>query len=183
MQFQITEPRTVTIRSVTSRVERHGEEKKPGVTVGVVMAAPNTILDMLDEELMGMFWKAPATKDLPGVEPSRPTDIRCKLIKGPHAIEKTCDGWTFTLHHIDGSESVTLDACKVNDFEFMPQPDGMCRLSYKVHAAEDDHETRGHLDTLLQREVDITLTAPTVKEPSGATVTDIFAGTGNAEQS
>lgn len=179
MQFQITEPRTVTIRSVTPRVERHGEEKVPGVSVGIVMAAPNTILNMLDEELVGMFWKVAATKDLPGVDPSRPIDIRCKLIKGPHKIEKTLDGWTFTLHHIDGSDSMTLDACKVNDFEFLEQPDGMTRLAFKVHAAEDDRETRGHLDTLLQREVDITLVAPQQREAPKGGATDIFAGTGD----
>jgi hypothetical protein len=183
MQFQITEPRTVTIRSVTSRVERHGEEKQPAVSIWLTLATPSTLLDMLDDELRGMFWRQPATGDLPGVEAAPPTELRCKLLKGPHKVEKAFDGYTMTICHIDGSASMTLDACKVNGFEFLPQPDGMCRLAFKVDAAEDDPETRGTLDTMLQREVDITLTAPTVRESPSATVTDIFAGTGNAEQS
>lgn len=181
MQFQITEPRTVTIRSVTSRVERHGEEKVPGVSVGIVMAAPARLLDMIDPELRGMFWAVPATADLPGVEPAQPMDVRCKLLAGPHSVEKQYEGYTLTICHIDGSEVCTLDACKVNDVHFLPQSDGMCRLAFKVHAAEDDPETRGHIDTLLQREVDITLTAPALKEePKSAT--DLFVGSDNSGQ-
>jgi hypothetical protein len=180
MQFEIPEPRTVTIRSVTGRMERHGDEKKPAFSMWVVMAAQNTILDMIDSDILGMFWKQPATADLPGVEAAPPTQLRSRLVKGPHKIEKSYEGYALTIHRATG-KGLTIEACKVNGFEFLPQPDGICRMSFKIDAAEDDPKTRGLLDTMIQSDVDITLTAPTVQEQPSASVTDIFAKTGDAQ--
>lgn len=43
--FQLTEMTQATIASVTQRVEKHGDDDKPAVSIKLQIEGPNTLLD------------------------------------------------------------------------------------------------------------------------------------------
>src|ERR1700743_1683977 len=59
--FEVTE-HAVKVVSVTNIGEKHGNERKPAVSVKMELTGPNSLLDMFDPELKSMLFQ-PATKD------------------------------------------------------------------------------------------------------------------------
>lgn len=182
MQFQIAEARTVHLRALNSRVENHGDQLVPAVSLHFTVSGSAALLDMLDPEIRKTFWRAERKQDrLPGTGEVEPTILRCKTLDGGMTIRRDFAGYCLTVRgSVTGDEIVTLDGCAVNGFKVDPKPDGFMHLRFKVDVACDDPFVRGTLDTMLGTDFDITL-VPAEVQPEGKPVPDattVFAGQG-----
>ena len=55
--FQLTEMTQATIASVTPRVEKHGDDDKPAVSIKLQqIEGPNTLLDAIDTNIRHVQW-------------------------------------------------------------------------------------------------------------------------------
>ena len=72
--FQLTEFTEARLASVTNRIEKHGDEDVPAITLSVVITAANTLLDTIDANLRHALYKAKPdeTPELPGMESNTP---------------------------------------------------------------------------------------------------------------
>lgn len=160
--FEITTPITATLVSVTSRVERHGEEEVPAVSYGLKITSANTLLDLLDKDLRGAIYHAPRNKSIEGVDPIAPT-LRCKAIEHVGVNVGPFEGWTLNVDHgIDEETPVTFGGCKVDKFKVAPIEGGSVELALRVGTSDISAESSGLMAMKLGQEIDITLIAPKV---------------------
>lgn len=55
--FQLAEFTQATVNSVTPRVEKHGDDDKPAVSIKLSIEGPNTLLDAIDPNISLALYK------------------------------------------------------------------------------------------------------------------------------
>ncbi len=165
MSFELKNPTIAIISSVTPRIEKHGDENVPAITLGIQITGPNTLLDLIVPGLRDVLYK-PANDDmdtLPGVEQSTPL-LRSRAMERIKLKMPQMEGWTLEVEHgIDETTAIKLSLCKVDKFSLEPFEGGSVELSFRVGTSDVDERYMGELAMKLGSEVPIMLLAPAVK--------------------
>lgn len=143
--FQITEFIEATLASVTNRVEKHGDDDMPAVSLGIVIEAANTMLDQIDPNIRQALYKAvDDQKQLPGVEPATPV-LRCNSFDTV-ALTTTHEGWTLHVDDsLDEQNPMQFGGCKVDKFKVDAKQGGSIELRFRVGTSDVDAERLGAL--------------------------------------
>lgn len=162
--FEITERTPATLKTLTPRTEKHGEDEVSAVSLGLSITGPNTMLDSLQPGLRDALYKAKDDEPLlPGIEATTPL-LRSAGIEAVKLTAKF-EGWTLRIDaHIDDGDPFVLGACKVDKFAVVPSQGGSIELLFRVGTSDIDQTEAGWLFGHLSQDVWITLTAPTKTE-------------------
>lgn len=178
--FQILEMTEATLATLTPRVEKHGDDEKPAVSLGLAITMSGAVLDQIDKELRGRLFKHSDTKPLPGVTEAM-TVLAC------HSIDRVLlptkhEGWTLAVDDgIDDTDPMLFGSCKVDKFSVEPHQGGSVTLRFRVGTSDLDAARSGMLAMHVGRSIWITATPPKPGEepkPAGKKpdATDMFAG-------
>lgn len=159
--FEITTPTEATLKSVTPRTEKHGDEDIVAVSLGLKITGPNTLLDTVQPGLLDtLYISPPGQESLPGVEPAR------QLLRtaGIEQVElKACfEGWTLKIDAgINGdTDPIAIGGAKVDRFAVVPAQGGTIELHFRVGSNDVSAEEMGWLCSHLKQGITIELTAP-----------------------
>lgn len=162
--FQITEPTYARLASITSRVEKHGDDDKPALSMRLEIEAPNTLLDVIDPQIRHALYMAKPDEEpeLPGVEQSTPI-LRCNSFE-KHALTTSHEGWTLAVDYgVDEGAPMLFGACKVDKFQVEAKQGGSIVLSFRVGTSDIDADKGGKLLMHNGDDIAITLKAPEKK--------------------
>jgi len=160
--FQIPEFTEAHLASVTNRIEKHGDDDKKAVTIGIEITTANTMLDAIDPKLReAMFKPKPDSEpELPGVEISTPI-LRCNSIDRVTLPTKH-EGWTLAID--DGIEGDTdpmlFGSVKVDKLSVEPKQGGSIVLRMRLGTSDVDADKLGWLGMHNGEEIWIKLTPP-----------------------
>ena len=163
-QFQLLTSTPAKLTSLTPRIEKHGDDNVPAVSLGLTITGPNTLLDALSPGLREALYKAPEGQEtLPGVEGATPL-LRSRALEGIKLKLPDMEGWELIVEHGIGDDSaVDLHDCKVDKFKLEPFEGGSVQLSFRVGTSDVDETYFGCLGMKLGQEVQILLRAPQPK--------------------
>lgn len=157
--FQILEFTEARLATLTSRSEKHGEDDKPAVSLGLELTVGNDLLDSIDPEIARALFKHPDTKPLPGVRDAM-TVLRCNSFERVTLPTKH-DGWTLQVDDgIDDSNPLTFGSCKVDKFSVEPHQGGSVTLRLRIGTSDLDAARSGMLAMHVGQPIWITLVAP-----------------------
>lgn len=161
--FELKET-VATFSTMTPRVERHGDELVPSVSLGLKIAAANTILDKLRPGLTGTLYKPlegePDQHEIEGTEITHLPTLRSSAIE-TFTIKGVAVGWTMVVDYgISQSSAVTLEGCKLDKFWCKPHEGGSVELHMRVGTSLIDEAAMGKLSMMLGSEITISLIAP-----------------------
>lgn len=161
--FQLLTFTEARVTSVTNRVERHGNEEKPAVSLGLELTAANTILDLIDPNIRQALYKAVEAQDaLPGVEVSTPV-LRCNSFE-KHTLPTSYEGWTLAVDDgIDDTKPMVFGGVKADKFSVEAKQGGTIVLRLRTGTSDVDADKLGQLAMHNGGLIWITLTAPAVK--------------------
>lgn len=165
--FELKTKTPAVITSVTPRIEKHGDDNVPAISLGLKITGPNTLLDLLCPGLRDVLYKAVDGQDqLPGVEQSTPL-LRSRAIERIKVKMPTMEGWILIVEHgIDDDTQIELHSCKVDKVFAEPFEGGSCEISFRVGTSDVDERYMGELAMKLGSEVPITLLAPVAADPA-----------------
>lgn len=146
--------------SLTTRIQKHGEDDVPAVSLGLQMMVANTMLDVIDPNIReSLFKRVDGQPDLPGMEATTPA-LRCQSIDRAVLTTKY-EGWTLEVDDgIDETTPKTFGGCKVDKFIVEPITGGSCMLSLRIGTSDLDAEKSGMLGMRLGQSIWIKLRAP-----------------------
>lgn len=161
--FQLLEFTETKLSTLTSRVEKHGDEDKPAVSLGLEMTGANTLLDLIDPKIREALFKAVDDQEqLPGVEVSTPV-LRCNSFER-HTLPTKYEGWTLCVDDgIDDTQPMTFGGCKVDKFSVEAKQGGSVVLRLRVGTSDLDAARSGFLGMHVGQPVWVTLKAPEKK--------------------
>ena len=161
--FQLTEFTQATINSVTPRVEKHGDEDKPAVSIKLSIEGPNTLLDAIDPNIRHALYKAVDDQEqLPGVEPATPV-LRCNAFE-KHTLTASHEGWTLAIDsEVDEAAPMMFGGCKCDKFSVDAKQGGSIVLTIRVGTSDIDADRLGWLGMHNGEDIWITLTPPKPK--------------------
>lgn len=162
--FQLAEFTKATINSVTPRVEKHGDEDKPAVSIKLSIEGPNTLLDAIDPGIRQALYKAKPdeTPELPGVEPATPI-LRCNAFD-KHTLTASHEGWTLAIDsEVDDTQPMKFGGVKVDRFVVEAKQGGTIVLSIRLGTSDVDADRLGWLGMHNGESIWITLTPPEPK--------------------
>lgn len=162
--FELTIPTDATLRTMTPRVEKHGDDEVSAVSLGLTIVGPNTLLDSLQPGVRTMLYApVPDQDELPGVEPSTPL-LRAKGVECLH-LAACFEGWTMQIDRgIDANDPIVLGGCKVDKWVVFPREGGSIDLTFRVGTSDIDEAEAGWLFGRLKQPLSITLHAPKQQE-------------------
>jgi hypothetical protein len=165
--FELTTPTPALLTSLTNRVEKHGEDDVPGMSLGLKITTANTILDLLSPTLRPTLYTKPeGQEDVPGVEPTTPL-LRTRGIEVLN-LAGSLEGWTVTIEHgIDDQSAIVAGDCKVDAFRVAPKEGGTVELMFRVSTSDLDAKEAGLLWSKNHQEVSILVTKPKNKGDGG----------------
>lgn len=146
--------------SLTTRIQKHGDEDVPAVSLGLQLTVANTLLDVIDPNIReSLFKRVDGQPDLPGMESTTPA-LRCQSIDRAVLTTKY-EGWTLEVDDgIDETTPKTFGGCKVDKFVVEPLNGGSCALSFRVGTSDLDAERSGMLAMHVGQSIWIKLRAP-----------------------
>lgn len=152
-----------TINSVTPRVEKHGDEDKPAVSIKLSIEGPNTLLDAIDPQIRLALYKPKDDEPtLPGVEVATPV-LRCNAFE-KHTLTASHEGWTLAIdNELDDTSPMLFGGCKCDKFSVDAKQGGSIVLTIRVGTSDIDADRLGWLGMHNGEDIWITLTPPTPK--------------------
>jgi hypothetical protein len=183
--FQLLTMTEAHVASVTNRVEKHGEDDKPAVSLGLELTLANTALDLFDPKIREALYKAAEGQaDLPGVEQSTPV-LRCNSFER-HTLPVSYEGWTLEVDDgVDDTTPMAFGGVKADKFSVEAKQGGSVVVRLRAGTCDVDAAKLGKLAMHNGQSIWITLTAPKPgEEPAGDAkpkgkqpdATDMFAG-------
>ena len=162
MPFELTAIEA-TLRTVTPRTEKHGDEDVFAVSLGFKITTANTILDRLNPTLRtALYMAVPDQDQLPGVEPTTPL-LRTRAID-TLTLAASFEGWTLTIPHgINENDPIKLGGASVKKFKVTPHEGGSVDLFFSVGSSDIDATEAGLLCAKLGQSFVIALTAPVLQ--------------------
>lgn len=191
--FTLPNPTPATITAVTPRIERHGEDPVPAISVTIELTVANTMLDRFGKGLLNAFYKSDRNDKQTAIEG---VETFMTALRYPRCIDSISlvgelVGWKVVFQHgIDESSAIRLGQCKIDGFKITELAEGgTIKLRFRVGTAAQDQHSAGWLTMRVGENVDIQLIEPEeksapvedkkekkTKAKDGArTVTDIFA--------
>lgn len=158
--FQIEEFTKAHLASVTNRIEKHGDDDKPAVSLAIEIEAANTLLDVIDPSIRHGLYKAVEGQDhLPGVEPATPV-LRCNSFE-KHTLATSHEGWTLAVDDgIDDTTPMVFGGCKVDKFNVEAKQGGSIVLRFRVGTSDVDADKLGKLAMHNGQRIWITVKQP-----------------------
>ena len=158
--LQIHDFTEARMASLTTRIQKHGDDDVPAVSLGLQLTIANTLLDVIDPNIReSLFKRIDGQPDLPGMESTTPA-LRCQTIDRAVLTTKY-EGWTLEVDDgIDETTPKTFGGCKVDKFVVEPMTGGSCLLSLRVGTIDLDAEKSGMLGMRLGQAIWIKLRAP-----------------------
>lgn len=145
--FELTQPTTALLSSVTNRPEHHGEDIAPAVSFGLTIETSSAILETLCPQVRKLL-------GVPGIEAV--------------TLKTVCQGWVVTIEHgIDEDDPIKLGGCKVDKFKVTPKNDNAVELRMRVGSSDLVPMRLGLLGMKVGQDVVVKLMAP-----KGATQTE-----------
>lgn len=144
--LQITEFTEAKLSSVTNRIERHGDEEVPAISLGVEIETANTLLDSIDPGIRQALYKAKpdAEPELPGVEQSTPV-LRCNSFDTV-ALTTAHEGWRVLVDDgIDETEPMEFTGVKVDKMRVDAKQGGSIVLKMRLGTSDVDADKLGKL--------------------------------------
>lgn len=169
--FQIPEMIEAHVASVTNRVEKHGDDDKPAVSIRFEIECANTMLDVIDPSIRLALYKAVEDQDqLPGVEPATPV-LRCNSFDRI-ALTTAHEGWTLAVDDgIDETTPMVFCGTKIDKFTVDAKQGGSIILGFRTGTSDVDAEKLGKLAMHNGQSVWITVMPPEKKaEPIDGSV-------------
>lgn len=159
--FSIPEYTEAHVASITTRVEKHGDDEKPAVSIGLNITTANTALDAIDPKLREALFKAAEDlPQLPGMEANTPV-LRCNSIDRVTLPTKH-EGWTLTidagLDDVDGA--MVFAGVKADKFVVEPKQGGSIVLRLRLGTRDVDAQRLGWLGMHNGEAIWIKLTPP-----------------------
>lgn len=187
--FQLLESTEATLVTLTPRSEKHGDDEKPAVSLGLELTVGNEVLDSIDPDLAPRMFKHPTSKPLPGVRDAL-TVLACNSIDRIILPTKH-EGWTLQVDdRIDETQPMSFGSCKVDKFSVEPHQGGSVTLRFRVGTSDIDAARSGFLGMHVGQAVWITLIAPKPGEekkpedkPREPDATDLFVAGANGGDS
>lgn len=187
--FQLTDYTDAHVASITNRVEKHGDDEKPAVSLGLEITTANAVLDAIDPTLREAMFKAKpdSEPELPGVPQSTPV-LRCNSIERVTLPTKH-EGWTLAIDAgIQGNVApMKFGGVKVDKFSVEPKQGGTIVLRMRLGTSDIDAARMGWLAMHNGETISIKLTAPEARPDAidgtkghpgasgGPTAEDLFA--------
>jgi hypothetical protein len=144
--FQIQDFTEVHLASVTNRIEKHGDEDVPAVSLSVSFTTENTLLDLIDPGLRHALFKAKpdAEPELPEMEQTTPV-LRCNSIE-KLTLTTAHEGWRLAMDQgIDESAPLEFGGCKVDKITVDAHQGGSVTIKLRVGTSDVDAERLGKL--------------------------------------
>lgn len=196
--FELPNATPATIVAVTPRVEKHGEDPVPALSITLEMTVANTMLERIGKGLLGAFYKADKSQpSLEGIETIL-TQLRFPVLIDSIKFIGELVGWKAVFEHGIGDDSaIRLGQCKVDAFQVTELAEGgTIKLRFRIGTASQDQASAGWLMMRVGEDVTVQLLAPEEKQAPVAddgkaakkklkavepSVTDIFAASKQAE--
>lgn len=165
-----TDEQVATVSNVNIRSENHGDDKVTGCDINVSWDAPAKVLDSFDKRLRDAFYTddAPskAQRSLPGAASDGDGPfLKFNGLLGPLTIKSEWPGYKVGIKwgDIASTVDVELGGVKVCKIKAEPKEGGTVGFSAQLqcHPKKEDY---GDLALLLQKEIRLTLTPPTLAE-------------------
>lgn len=163
--FAINEYTEARLASMTTRIEKHGDDDKPAISLGLEIVAANTILDQIDPTLRPSLYKRKdeAQADVPDVEEAMPV-LRCNSIDRVILPTKH-EGWTLWVDDgIDDTEPMVFGSVKVDKLSVEPKQGGSVVLRLRLGTSDIDADRLGKLGMHNGQSIWVMVTAPKPKE-------------------
>ena len=178
--FEINTLTEATLATLTPRIQKHGDEDVPAVSLGLELTVANTALDCIDPCIRdALFKRVDGQPELPGMEPSTPA-LRCNSFERVTLTTKH-EGWTLEVDDkLDESKPQVFGGCKVDKFNVEPLNGGSCRLRFRVGTTDIDATSSGMLAMHVGQSIWIKLRAPEKAdeapkpEPKKSDANDLF---------
>lgn len=154
---------------VNPRMEIHGTEHRLATDIKVSLKVPNTFLDNFDPNLRtAFFWKAPPEafdqEDLVNnQDPNHLPNLRFKQLGAKQHLDFKGAGYRFIVPSLLGKDDLVLIQTEIDKLAFECQEGGSVIISFRVVAHPND-EDMGHLCSLIQQEVELTLEPPSQED-------------------
>lgn len=160
--FQL-DKQEASIKSVTLRIERHGDERRLATSIGFSLSASNEVLDSFDPTLRQDLFRKPGSgeqQELPTIGADRLTEVKHPALK-PLSVSHEVKGWEL---HIDGlleaGALVVLVDVSLKKFTFDPKEGGSVVTTFTANAEIESSEAEELADALVRKDVLLTLIAP-----------------------
>lgn len=151
-------------------------DQNPGAALSFSMELSNNALSYFDGSLKSFLYTksaassaAPAQQGLEGVEQvsDLPNLTRGGIKMGKFNWNEDLYGYELVIDHgMGGKSNLELADCIVSNFKVEPKEGGTILLGFLLESQDVPEKVFGKLATLKNREVQITLTAPEVKQES-----------------
>jgi len=158
--FQILEFTEATLATLTNRIEKHGDDEKPAVSLGIEIETANTVLDSIDPTLRHALFK-PKDEQQDAIEGLESTPVlRCNSIDRVTLPTKH-EGWTLQVDDgIDDTDPMTFGGCKVDKFSVEPRQGGSITLRLRIGTSDLDAQRSGMLGMHVGQSIWIQLRKP-----------------------
>ena len=169
-KFEFPRLTKAKLSSVNVRSEKHGKELVPAVDLKIVVDQGNNILNKFHPELLtSLYYKAQeddAQADLDGVEPvTNLPNLRFPRLDSPLKWGYEGSGYRLDVDYGLGEGSnLEMFGCEVNSIGFACKEGGTVEMSFRVQVSNIEERIIGKLAGLVQHEISIILTPPTVEE-------------------
>jgi hypothetical protein len=151
-------------------------DQNPGAALTFSMELSNNALSYFDGSLKSFLYTksaassaGPAQKGLEGVEEisDMPNLTRGGIKMGKFHWNEDLSGYGLVIDHgMGGKSNLEISDCVVSGFRITPKEGGTIILDFKIEAQDVPEKVFGKLATIKNREVQITLSAPEVKQES-----------------
>lgn len=172
--FEITEFTQAHVASVSNRVEKHGDEDVPAITIAVEITTANTLLDRIDPSIRHALYKAVDDQPtLEGVEISTPV-LRCNAFD-TIALTTSHEGWRLMIDDgIDDTVPMAFSRVKVDKFRVDAKQGGSIVLKLRMGTSDVDAERMGKLGMHNGQDIWLKLLPPLAVEPAIDGSTEAF---------
>jgi hypothetical protein len=149
----------VKLSSVNLRAEFNGDDTTPAVDIKLSLTCSNDVLSEFHPDLKSAFFKKSDSGEL-DLEAGHLSALRFPNMENSIKLSDKYEGYELVIHYgIDDKSNINLSECKVDKFQFVPKEGGSVDLSFSI-AAHPKEAHIGKLSSMLQKDIDVTLTPP-----------------------
>lgn len=170
-KFEFPRLTKAKLSSVNVRSEKHGKELVPAADLKIVVDSSNDILDKFHADLKtALYYKAQAEGEdqgeLDGIEPvTNLPNLKFSRLESPQKWDFEGSGYRLDVDYGLGEASnLEMFNCDVNSIAFTCKEGGTVELSFRVQVSNIEERIIGKLAGLVQHEIHIILTPPTVED-------------------
>lgn len=160
--FQL-ENHEASIKNITLRIERHGDERQLATSIRFTLSAGNEVLDSFDPTLRQDLFRKPGSgeqQELPTIGADRLTEVKHPALK-PLSVNHEFKNWELHIQGLlEAGEPVVLVDVTLKNFTFDPKEGGSVVITFTANAEIESSEAEELADALVREDVLLTLIAP-----------------------